>query len=40
MNPDKMKKLQREIDATFVGEGVDLHDSGKLAELPYLNACM
>ncbi|KAJ6451361.1 cytochrome P450 [Mycena vitilis] len=38
--PEMMKTLQREIDATFHIDGVDLHDSGRLAELPYLNACI
>jgi cytochrome P450 len=40
LNPDKLKKLRQEVDATFFGEGVDLNDSARLAELPYLNACM
>ncbi|KAJ7662844.1 cytochrome P450 [Mycena polygramma] len=40
VNPDMMKKLQREIDDTFHVDGVDFHDSGRLAELPYLNACI
>ncbi|KAF8146895.1 cytochrome P450 [Mycena galopus ATCC 62051] len=40
MNPDKMKTLRREIDTTFAVQGVDLNDSARLAELPYLNACI
>ncbi|KAJ7665066.1 cytochrome P450 [Mycena polygramma] len=40
MNPAMMKTLQREIDTTFDTDGVDLHDSARLAELPYLNACI
>ncbi|KAJ7876155.1 cytochrome P450 [Mycena olivaceomarginata] len=40
LNPDKLKKLRQEVDATFLGEGVDLNDSARLAELPYLNACI
>ncbi|KAF7362288.1 Cytochrome P450 [Mycena venus] len=40
MNPDKLKKLRQEIDATFYREGVDQNDSARLAELPYLNACI
>ncbi|KAJ6478055.1 high nitrogen upregulated cytochrome P450 monooxygenase 2, partial [Mycena vitilis] len=40
MQPELMKTLQREIDATFGAEGVDFHDATRLAELPYLNACI
>ncbi|KAF7351056.1 High nitrogen upregulated cytochrome P450 monooxygenase 2 [Mycena sanguinolenta] len=39
-HPDKLAKLRHEIDKTFGEEGVDLNDSVKLAELPYLNACI
>ncbi|KAF8162493.1 cytochrome P450 [Mycena galopus ATCC 62051] len=38
MNPDKLKRLQHELDTAFAGEGVDPTDSVRLAELPYLNA--
>ncbi|KAK7057608.1 cytochrome P450 [Favolaschia claudopus] len=40
MNEDKLKKLRKEIDGIYHGEGVDLNDSARLAELPYLNACI
>ncbi|KAJ7648640.1 high nitrogen upregulated cytochrome P450 monooxygenase 2 [Mycena polygramma] len=40
MQPELMKTLQREIDGTFGVDGVDFHDAARLAELPYLNACI
>ncbi|KAF7326452.1 Cytochrome P450 [Mycena venus] len=40
MNPDKLKRLQHELDTAFAGEGVDPNDSARLAQLPYLDACI